>query len=284
MVNIRKNGISIWIFLCDNATLFSMISIVVLTIVDISNANDWTASILGVEDFEYGKLIYYVAVVGAIFFGIFSISNSEEVSDLESRLENLSDKVANLESLNEQLFKEKDKLFHSYLKLLSSNLGLDHLDRVSVYKVEENCFVLMGRYSLNPNLEKPGRPNYPINQGFIGLAWATGKYFHNNLPDPNIRSGSTYYKAVCDINFIEEETVSNISMRSRTYFIRRMNGYDGSPRAVIVIESEEVEKFDEEFAEEKLQGVKSNLVTFIENSTLLNTAETEAAAERMGLS
>ena len=57
-----------------------------------------------------------------------------------------------------------------------------------------------------------------------------------------------------------------MKMKSRTFFIYRINGYDGNPRAVLVFESLDEKTFTKEFIIEKLNGVKQPLIMFIEKN------------------
>ena len=55
-------------------------------------------------------------------------------------------------------------------------------------------------------------------------------------------------------------------MKSRNFFIYRINGYDGNPKAVLVFESLQPSCFEKDFIVEKLNGVKQPLVMFIEKN------------------
>ncbi len=253
-----------WIF--KYSLQITSISLVVLSIVDISNLNEWKESFWGLTDVPIGKFIYYPAVISAILFGIFSISNSSNIKDLEEDNKDKGNKIQDLENALNDSIKEMNELFNSYLTLMIKNLNFGHTERISVYKVYENKFVMIGRASDNPNLQQIGRSSYPIDEGFIGKGWAEGEYFINDLPDPNLRNGDTYYKKVNEVCTIEKEVLNNIKMKSRTFFIYRIKGYDNLPKAVLVIESENEKGFDKADVINKLAGVKQPLVMFIEKN------------------
>ena len=55
-------------------------------------------------------------------------------------------------------------------------------------------------------------------------------------------------------------------MKSRTFFVYRINGYDGDPKAIIVFESLKAKGFTKEKIIEGLKGIKQHLVMFVENN------------------
>ncbi|MGL4368031.1 MAG: hypothetical protein ACRCTQ_07135 [Brevinemataceae bacterium] len=253
-------------YIFDKALIISGVSLVALSVVDISNINDITIDIFGIDNFQIGKLLYYVSVIFSIVFGVFAVVHAKEVQKLEEENNKKSSKINDLESKLNEVVSETNDLFNSYLRLLIKNLNFTHNERISVYKVYENKFKLIGRTSVDPILTQMGRKEYPIGEGFIGKGWREGDFFIDSLPDCNAKSGNTYYNAVNTIHPIKREVVDNLKMKSRTFFVYRINGYDGTPKAVLVFESLEMQKFTKEFIIEKLNGVKQPLIMFIEKN------------------
>lgn len=253
-----------WLF--NKSLYISGISVIILSIIDISNVNDWKVSAFGVSEFEIGRIFYYLIVLLALVFGIISITHAKDISELEKDKEEKGLKISDLESTLAEIVHETSDLFNSYIKLIVKNLSFTHQERISVYKVYDDGFKLIGRSSINPNLMEKGRPKYPITDGFIGKGWAEGEYFIDNLPDPNTRGGNTYYQAVNRINQIERSVVDNMNMKSRTYFVYRINGFDSTPKAILVFESERDSAFTKEQIVQSLSGVKQPLVMFIEKN------------------
>lgn len=258
-----KRGID---YLFDKSLIISGICVVLLSVIDISNINEATISIFGVEKFQIGKLFYYFVVLLSIVFGIITVLNGQEIEKLEKDNIDKSNKINDLESKLNEVVNETNELFNSYLRLLLKNLGFTHTERISVYKVYDNKFKLIGRTSVDPTLSSAGRSEYPISDGFIGKGWREGEYFIKNLPDINAKSGNTYYNAINTINQIPRETVDNLRMKSRNFFVYRINGYDGNPKAVLVFESLQPACFEKDFIVEKLNGVKQPLIMFIEKN------------------
>jgi len=253
-----------WLF--NKSLYISGIAVIFLSIIDISNINDLKIHAFGIPELEIGRILYYLTVLIALVFGIISITHAKDISELENDKEEKGLKITDLESTLTEIVFETSDLFNSYIKLIVKNLGFTHQERISVYKVYSDGFKLIGRSSINPNLMEKGRSKYPITDGFIGKGWAEGEYFINNLPDPNARNGNTYYQAVNRINPIERNVVDNMNMKSRTYFVYRINGFDSTPKAILVFESERENAFTKENLVESLAGVKQPLVMFIEKN------------------
>jgi len=263
MRKLLKNGID---FLFDKSMLISGICVVLLSVIDISNINEWTISIFGVEKFQVGKVIYYLVVFFALVFGIITVIYGQEIEKLENDNNDKSNKINDLESKLNEVVNETNELFNSYLRLLLKNLNFTHTERISVYKVYDNKFKLIGRTSVDPTLSNPGRSEYPITDGFICKGWREGEFFIKNLPEITANNGTTYYNAINRINPIPREVVNNLRMKSRNFFIYRINGYDGNPKAVLVFESLKPSCFEKDFIVDKLNGVKQPLVMFIEKN------------------
>jgi len=263
MRNILHSFIN-WLF--DKSQYISAISFIVLTIIDISNLNESTISIFGIEKLEIGKIFYYFLVVIAIVFAFFSIQQSKELETLENDVKNKGNKIVDLEEAINNIIKDMDELFNSYLRLLLKNINFTHHDRISVYKVLSNRFVLLGRTSENPNLMSKGRDSYNIEDGFIGKGWAEGSFFIDDLPDPNHNNCTRYFNKVNSISKIDKEVLDNMKMKSRTFYVYRLDGFDGTPRAIVVFESLCAKGFKKEDIEELISNVKQPLIMFVEKN------------------
>ena len=158
-------------YLCNKSVFISSISAIILSIISISSLNTWTLKI-GADIWNIGCYFYIVVIAVAIIFGILAIDTSKELNKLESQNATQGEKIRDLESKLSEIVSETNELFNSYLKLIIKNLEFTHNERISVYKVYENYFKLLGRSSHNPRLAKIGRKEYPIDQGFIAKGWA----------------------------------------------------------------------------------------------------------------
>lgn len=282
-MNLRQKGIDFWNWLFKNSLFITGFSTLGLNIIDISDVNDKTLTTDGGVEYFYGAIIYWSLVIIALIFGVFSISNAKEVEMLE--IENLSkgNEISSLESSIDEVVNANNELFNSYLRLFLSNLAFGHTERISVYKTHENKFVLIGRNSTNPRLIEVGRINYPINEGFIGKGWAEGEFFIDDLPDPTTNKGNEYYSAISEIYPIPKKVVNCIKMKSRTYYVFRMNGYNNAPNSVLVIESIKPNAFKSQFVKDKLDEIKQPLEMFIEKNISMQINRNNNLAENLGL-
>lgn len=263
MRGLLKKGIDL---LFDKSLIISGVCVVLLSVVDISNLNEITVNIFGIEKLEIGRIFYYSVVILSLIFGTIAVISGAEVQKLEEENISKSNKINDLESKLNEVVNETNDLFNSYLRLLVKNLGFTHKERISVYKVYNNKFILIGRTSVDPILMEIGRAEYPIDEGFIGKGWREGEFFIENLPDCTQRNGNNYYTAVNNIHPIPREVIDGMKMKSRNFFVYRINGYDSNPKAVLVFESLEPTSFTKEFIVDKLNGVKQPLVMFIEKN------------------
>jgi hypothetical protein len=257
MRNKLKNSID-WMFDKSNSAV-GLLGFA-FSVIDISNIDDWK---IGEINFPIGNVLYWICCILCIIFCVISFLYGKEIDKLEKENANKSQKIRDLESSLNNVVNDTNDLFKSYLRLLIRNLNFSHTERISMYKVYNDKFKLIGRTSENPTLEEEGRKDYPIDEGFIGKGWAERDFFIDDLPDP---SNKSYYNRINTISKIPRQVVDNIKMKSRTYFVYRINGYDSSPKAVLVFESLKEKAFQKEFIIEKLKDVKLPLIIFTEKN------------------
>lgn len=155
-------------------------------------------------------------------------------------------------------------------------------ERITFYLHDDKSnFVVSGRFSFQPDYDKPGRLRYPDNEGTIARSWREITAFHHDLPDPD-RANSSYLK-VCAEQGLSPETVNNITMKSRLYYGRRIPDARGEkPLAVIIVESIEPKRYTEDQLNKVFdRTVMSNLSYIAEE--LLEVYPDVAIAEEVGL-
>lgn len=269
-MNIRKWGHMFWDYLTRNSAYISAVLFLVLSIIDISDVDEKTCNLFGVITFPSGKIFYYFIVGLTFLFILISIENKKAVEEFEKEVLGYKTKINDLESSYSEIIKSNGELFNSYLKLILRNLDFKHTERISVYKVFDNQFILIGRSSMNPLLKTNGRNNYPIKEGFICKGWEEIDYRVSNLPDPTINQGDDYYNAVNAIKYIERGVVDSINMKSRSYFVYRIDGYEDEPTAIVVFESLKPDGLDFEKIINTVMGVKEPLIMFVEKNNGIN--------------
>lgn len=245
---------------------------VVFSIIGISNIHKWN---IGECNFPIGKFIYWGVVMLFLIFFITSLFYKKEMSELEKKINSIND----LETKLVEEVNSSNELFNSYLRLLVKSINFTHNDRISVYKVSENKFQLIGRTSINPILMEKGRNEYPIKEGFIGKGWQEEEFFINNLPCPETNF-KQYYKKINDISPIPEEVVESMTMKSRNYFVYRMDDNNEKPQAIFVFESKLPNGLKKNLIKEKLVGVKKTLVMFIQRNNGLKVTKKNHQIEK----
>lgn len=130
------------------------------------------------------------------------------------------------------------KLCSDFLRISFSNFFLNSSNngRVSMYLHQNNSFILIGRYSNNPNFNKKGREKYPDNEGLISKGWDDGICVLHGVPEWR-GAGQNYYNKVNRVKEINKDIVSRINMKSRAFYIKRVDNEDSrTPYGIIVIE------------------------------------------------
>lgn len=145
----------------------------------------------------------------------------------------------------EKLQQSLNNLKKEYYKLCSDNLKelfnsfftkSEGNGRVSIYKYEEDKFILIGRYSNNPIYNKTGRESYPSDEGFISIGWTNGEFIINNLPVFSTHK-RLYIQEVSEKCKIGTNTLNKLPMKSRSFYIKRIDNEDSrNPLGIIVFE------------------------------------------------
>lgn len=146
----------------------------------------------------------------------------------------LKEKFEDLNQEREILQLELESVPERIVKSLFNFFDFKYTERITLYRFDDTHFVPTGRYSKNKEYKKSGRTQYPKSEGFIGLAWATGEYEVNSLPESSRRK---YYQAIRTHCNIDESTLRDMKMKSRAYYCVNLDDEHGDPVAVIVFES-----------------------------------------------
>lgn len=177
-----------------------------------------------------GVLVVLAIIVGVIG-AIGSLRKSQGIGGLQEKVAILEDSLAEAQrDLSEQI-RDQLSLLARYA------LGYTDRERISVYSHNGRAFVMLGRYSENPEFDKPGRGIYPDSEGCISAAWQNGKAHFDNLPDPVIDEAA-YNSAMRSQFNMNPATMHQVRMKSRSFAAFAI--YDSADRhriAVIVFES-----------------------------------------------
>jgi len=174
--------------------------------------------------------IYFVILVIIV-----SLVASAHATDRLSKYKSLEEEKNKLSAEREHLSMDLEGIPIKVIKSIYNYLNFSYKDRITIYRFNDLYFVPVGRFSINQNLRKYGRKQYPKDQGFIGKSWNEGAFFIEDLPDPE-RARQKYLSRVTSECNIDLNTLESIGMKSRAYYCKNLL-YNGDPIAVIVFES-----------------------------------------------
>lgn len=216
----------------------------------------------------YGRIFIFAAICTTCGV-IANLRYSKKLGDYHQ----LHEKV---QALEDQLADAKGGYFYlleHQLQILFAQIGLNNNDRISVYSHEEQAFIMLGRYSPNPEYKKPGRGIYPDDQGCIGEAWRQGKAIISNIPTPGTKS---YYREMLRWN-ITESVADSLRMKSQCYVGYAIHNNHRDRIAVIVFESTaSCGLNDKEINSKLLEGGEEMIALFLEKMHSLEPTPTFA--------
>lgn len=218
----------------------------------------------------YGRLFLLGFVVSLVGWFV-SVAQLPGIRTLEKEVERLDNELS-------QTSKGYSEIFNGELSLLSDILKFTNDERISVYKHNKQAFVMIGRYSSNPNYSKSGRVFYPDNQGCIGQAWAMGESFVDDLPETETR----WYQKVEKDWSIPQNTARNISMKSKTIaaFAIRKTSISKDNIGVIVFESINCHAFTQDSLKQQLElSEEKRLALLIEKTEPIQPTPSYALKE-----
>lgn len=174
---------------------------------------------------------FYISlfILALILCVIFSLYISQELMIKMRDMGELENQNNNLTSFLQTTPERVIKSIYKYL-------DFGYTERITVYRYVDSHFVPIGRYSKNIEFKKGGRNRYPNSEGYIGIAWKQGELVIEGLPDPD-KQFKGYIREVKSKCNIEEMVISEMRMRSRSYYCLNLDNLNGDPIAVIVFES-----------------------------------------------
>ena len=195
---------------------------------------------------------------------------TEEIISLRGEKNELDIKIQNLENQISKININSIEIVDIHLAYLFEKMKLGNDERISLYKLINEEFYVLGRFSSNPELRKRSRQSYK-KEGLIFKAWQSGNYFKNSgIPIPNTSTRSKfrrgYYNVINDVAPIDEETVWSIKMKSRSFYIKSFKDLMNLEQtSIIVIESKNERAFEETDIDLVLnQDEEKRLVAFVE--------------------
>lgn len=227
-----------------------------------------------------GWILFVLVIASSIWYIYKQVSNSKTIDkiekDKETELNSLKDdkkelevKIQNLENQISKINNNSIDIVEIHLAYLFEKMKLGNDERINLYKLINDEFYVLGRFSSNPEFRKRSRTSYK-KEGLIFKAWQEIKFFKNSgIPIPDNRRTKfkkNYYRVINEIAQIDEETVWNMKMKSRSFYIKSFKDLMNLEQtSIIVIESKNDNAFEETFIDSALnQDEEKRLVAFVE--------------------
>lgn len=220
-----------------------------------------------------GLLLLIAVFIASIWIGMRIIDKRKSLSIIEQKKDELGKKVQQLENDIDNLLAQQSDFFKVLLSNLFYKLEFNAHERISIYKHEKDKFIILGRYSSNPELRKIRRKIYDEGEGFINKAWIseTGELEIPELPDYE-NDKKAYYKNICEVHPISKEVFADIRMKSRCYYLKAVTSHNNIDRiAVIVFESSAPNRFDVQKINDILDAEERMIVTFVSNMKTMHS-------------
>lgn len=145
---------------------------------------------------------------------------------------------------------------------LEFHLQEKKIDRLTVYSYTEGGFFALSRRSENPLYSFIRKEQvYPIEEGCIGKGWEHGWWFESELPCP--KTQLTSYREVNGSKYgLRKSRVTKLRMKSRLFAVSRVQK-DGKLLGVVVLESEDKDRFLEENSKVVLELLSSQIAPLL---------------------
>jgi len=190
--------------------------------------------LLYIYTIDIWMLIFLGATVFcAIWGGVGSHVTAFFVKDKYKRL---ALEVDDLRSKNASKSIECYELFSNYLFAYFGKIELGSDERISLYKLDLDEFLCLGRYSTNEKFRgKPSRL-YSKEQGCISKAWEKGLIEEAKSPDPEMH-WENYVDYQKDNFGYTEDQLNNLRMKSRSFYGVRLKNTQNKAVGVLLFES-----------------------------------------------
>lgn len=194
----------------------------------------------------------------------------DEIAKLKTEKGNLDVKIQVVENKLAKINSNSIQIVELHLAYLAQKLNLTNNERITLYKFINDEFYILGRYSMSNERSKRSRKSYK-KEGLIYKAWNESSYFKNSgIPMPDVKNRSKfrrgYYKVLNEIATIDEDTVWNMKMKSRSFYIKALKDLNGlGQTSILVFESVDDKKFEQSYIDSIFnEDEEKRLVAFVE--------------------
>ena len=138
-----------------------------------------------------------------------------------------------------------EEIWIIFLTLIYEENKFSRDERISLYcyNDESEHFIMLARYSKNPELKSKGSGVYKAREGCIWKGWTNGTSCINGLPDYTDNK-SEYLKQMKSRGNISRATMKSLHMKPRSIGSFSINDFSNKAIAVVVIESNIPEKIN----------------------------------------
>lgn len=192
-----------------------------------------------VDGYSWKDLNLFFIILGSVMFFVGLIFSYKRNIKIE-KLHSVEDDLHKEKQKNEMIKNEFFALCNNNIKDIFSDFysSSNGNSRVSLYKHQGDKFVLLGRYSDNPAYSKSGLEQYNDDEGFIAKGWQSKIYEIHSIPQWK-QNGSSY-KSFMKINCkIDDIRLKGLTMKSRSFYVYRLDSDTSNPYGVIVFEKME---------------------------------------------
>lgn len=192
----------------------------------------WALSFWGLE--QWFTVLFFTAFIGAIWGGV---GSQLKYAFLKSIYRKVTEENEQLKEKNSSTAINCYELFSHYIyNNYFAKFGLTSNERLSLYKLDMDLFLCVGRYSDNEIFRQKPNRLYPRDVGCIETAWKTGKVEEVIPFDPDIEF-DRWKKYNIDKHGFEDSLLNSMKMKSRSFLGFRIQNTQKQTVAVLIFES-----------------------------------------------
>ena len=183
---------------------------------------------------------------------VLAVLGALSLARASTKVEMLTSQNNQLRDLVKSLGTDIEEKWRYLLIQIATECKLDNSSRISIYRHEGSTFIMLARFSTDPNKRKTGRGFYPSDQGCIGEAYRDGESVALSLPDPTTQA---YLQRHMQSWKIPEGVVAAFKMKARSIVAFAVQEKDTYERPLILVYESVNEKA---FAVRRLRSVTEN--------------------------
>ncbi|WP_139312554.1 hypothetical protein [Novacetimonas hansenii] len=180
-------------------------------------------------------VIIFIWFLVFVYINYRAVKRTGSITRLKKENSELKEKIDETNSTVTELNDCVREAWRLFLRVISEGIKLDNSFRVSIFRKNEEVFVMLGRYSEVDRYALRGRATHDIKCGCIGKAWISSNFenYIDNLPDKS----DQYNDYMCqDFDYTLSEA-RKMRMRARSIYAFTIKDHDRHNVAVIVFES-----------------------------------------------